>query len=262
MIPKKGQQFRTSRRALRSSGGGTVQPHPARRHVLVCVAGTTPQIVTETLYALMVAQHDPVDEVRVVTTLQGRDRIKRALIDEGRLEALVRDYNLPPVMFDETRISLLPSGDGRTADDIRTVEDNRAAADTICRIVRELALDPNVRLHASIAGRRKTMGVYLVAAMQLYGRKDDRISHVLVSPPEIESSDFYYPAPGSTAAEVHLADIPFVRLRGIAGLREDLGDFGELVTRTQDGVDLLDAEYQVRLDCRHLRLCVGDAAHN
>jgi len=38
------------------------------RHVFVAVLGQTPQIVTETLYALMVERRIPISEVFVITT--------------------------------------------------------------------------------------------------------------------------------------------------------------------------------------------------
>jgi len=62
--------------------------------------------------------------------------------------------------------------------------------------VREKAADPSCCLHCSLAGGRKTMGLYLGFALQLYGRPDDALSHVLVHPPELEmDSAFFYPPP-------------------------------------------------------------------
>lgn len=70
------------------------------------------------------------------------------------------------------------------------------------------------------------MGFYLGYALSLYGRAQDRLSHVLVSDPFESSWDFFYPTPYSRVlqtrdgkladtamAEVTLADIPFVSLR-------------------------------------------------
>jgi CRISPR-associated protein NE0113 (Cas_NE0113) len=68
----------------------------------------------------------------------------------------------------------------------------------------------------------------------LFGRAQDRLSHVLV-PPTLESKpDFFYPAPQQDAP-VHLGDIPFVRLRN--GLPERLqagrARFSEVVAEAQ-----------------------------
>src|SRR6516164_8801024 len=60
-------------------------------------------------------------------------------------------------------ITLLRSPDGRMLPDIRSVEDNTFAANQICEIVRELSLTSHTSLHASAAGGRKTMSIYLTA---------------------------------------------------------------------------------------------------
>lgn len=71
------------------------------------------------------------------------------------------------------------------------------------------------------------MGFYLGYAMSLYGRPQDRLSHVLVSEPYETQKDFFYPTPETCViqdqrtglaldccnAHVWLGDIPFVRLR-------------------------------------------------
>jgi hypothetical protein len=75
--------------------------------------------------------------------------------------------------------------------------------------------------------------LYIGYALSLFGRPQDRLSHVLVSPPFESLSDFFYPAPRERVildrtgqvldakdARVHLGDIPFVRLRD--GLPESL----------------------------------------
>ena len=140
-----------------------------RRHILLCVAGLTPQIITETLYALTQQRGERVDEIRVITTLGGRDRIRQALLDSphGKFFAFCRDYHIDPasITFDETTITLLRSPDGRMLPDIRSVEDNTFAANQICEIVRELSLDPQTSLQASAAEGRKTMNIYLTAAV-------------------------------------------------------------------------------------------------
>ena len=168
---------------------------PHTRHLLLCVAGLTPQIITETLYALTQQQRERIDEIRVITTLRGRNRIVQSLLDpqQGRFTAFCRDYGIDPasIAFSEETITLLRTPDGRMLDDIRSVDDNGHAANQICEIVRELTRDPRTRLHASAAGGRKTMSIYLTAAMQLFGRTQDRLSHVLVSEPFETHPEFY-----------------------------------------------------------------------
>lgn len=258
-----------------------VSAAPPNRHVLLCVAGLTPQIITETLYALTQQQRVRVDEIRVVTTLSGRDCIVRSLLDPQRdhFVAFCRDYGIEPasIAFTQETITLLRTPDGRVLDDIRLVEENGYAANQICEIVRELTRDPHTRLYASAAGGRKTMGIYLTAAMQLFGRVQDRLSHVLVSEPFETHPDFYYVPPEprllevrdrqgrehtlSTAqAAIHLADIPFIRLRGLipewAQQRDN--DYNDVVRQAQEDLDLLEETHHFRIHCRSKSLTVSN----
>ena len=138
------------------------------------------------------------------------------------------DYGLPDIAFGPERIHVLRVAGGRPLGDIRTPDDNSRAADTITETVRDLTRARDEALHVSIAGGRKTMGFYLGYALSLYGRIQDRLSHVLVSAPYESHPEFYYPTVDSRViytphphnrpydtrdAKVTLAEIPFVRLR-------------------------------------------------
>ncbi|MEA3411982.1 MAG: CRISPR-associated ring nuclease Csm6 [Pseudomonadota bacterium] len=210
---------------------GKKQEEPGRC-ILLAVTGLSPQIVTETLYALVVrkgAAHVPT-EVRLVTTAEGADRARLNLLhaETGWFHRFRRDYDVPDIHFDEDCIETLADGRGRPLHDIRTPSDNRHAADALTRAVRDLTSDPDCTLHVSIAGGRKTLGYYAGYALSLFGRPRDRLSHVLVSAPFESHPDFYYPTPESRVihtppperrpldtreAQVTLAEIPFVRLR-------------------------------------------------
>lgn len=244
-----------------------------QRNILLCVAGLTPQIITETLYFLTQKRQECVDEIRVITTLPGQDKLLKSLLDpqEGKFFAFCRDYGIDPasIQFDRTSISAVQTSDGKTLDDIRLNEENNRTADRICEIVRELAKDDNARIHASAAGGRKTMGIFLANAMQLFGRRQDALSHVLVNEPFENHPEFFYPPPqavmldlkdrqgnvfgqASTAdARIELADIPFVRLRGVLKdwLAELPHSYGEIVERAQTELDLQDAAHDLRLNC-------------
>src|SRR5437764_13382717 len=121
----------------------------SERRVLLCVAGLTPQIITESLYVLMVERGERVDEVRVITTLGGRRRIVELLLEPagGRFFEFCREYGFDPtsIKFDETTIKLLRGPGGTALEDIRTVEENVYAGDQICEIVRGLTADAGVR---------------------------------------------------------------------------------------------------------------------
>ncbi|HKG23375.1 MAG TPA: CRISPR-associated ring nuclease Csm6, partial [Blastocatellia bacterium] len=168
-----------------------------QRNILLCVTGMTPQIITETLQSLIEDREERVDEIRVITTIEGRNRIMQDLLGvkkDGRFFEFCHDRDIEPqsIKFDETCIALLRTPDGSTMEDIRTAKDNENAGNQICDIVRELTRDPSTRIHASAAGGRKTMSVYLTAAMQLFGRAQDCLSHVLVSEDFEGNREFYF----------------------------------------------------------------------
>ena len=213
------------------------EQYPTRR--LLAVTGLSPQIVTETLYALAVQQAPPFipTEIWLVTTQRGAQRARLSLLhaDSGWFHRLLAEYHLPPMQFSPEQVRVLCGTDGQPMDDIRSPADNTCAADAITEMVRELTGDDCSALHVSIAGGRKTMGFYLGYALSLYGREQDRLSHVLVTPPYESHPEFFYPASRSEViytpppdsapydkkdAEVTLADIPFVRMR--EGLSADL----------------------------------------
>ena len=203
--------------------------HDFPRKILVCVTGLTPQVVTETVYAL--AKSDPPwvpTEVHVLTTVTGAQRARLLLLadDRDQFGALVRDHELDGIRFDASHIHVLEDAAGRPLDDIRTQADNLATADAILAKVAHFAADPNCAIHVSLAGGRKSMGFFAGYALSLYGREQDRLSHVLVSPAFETNPEFFFPPlkprvlisrsgePVSTAdAQIELADIPFVRLR-------------------------------------------------
>lgn len=228
------------------------QPASYARRILLAVSGLSPQIVTETIYALAAQSNAPFvpTEVHLITTREGANRAELSLLsdDLGWFHKLCTDYHLPGITFSRKNIHIMRDANERGMDDIRSIEDNRAAADFITARVREFSADPQCALHVSIAGGRKTMGFYLGYALSLYGRPQDRLSHVLVSEPFENSMDFFYPTPYSRVlhtrdgkladtamAEVTLAEIPFVSLRH--GLPQALlsghASFGEAVQAVQ-----------------------------
>ena len=235
-----------------SEATASQQPGAYQRRVLLAVSGLSPQIVTETIYALASNPAAPFvpTEVHLITTREGAQRAELSLLsdDLGWFHKLCADYHLPGITFSRQNIHIMRDANERGMDDIRSIDDNRAAADFITQKVREFSADPDCALHVSIAGGRKTMGFYLGYALSLYGRPQDRLSHVLVSEPFENSIEFFYPTPYSRVlqtrdgkladtamAEVTLAEIPFVSLRH--GLPQKLlsghASFGETVAAAQ-----------------------------
>ena len=203
-------------------------------NILLVVTGMTPQIITETVYGLAIAPEDGVepwvpDEIHVLSTKFGLNQIRGSIINKNIFAQMVRDYpgyDLDKIQFTEANMHVFTNAQGEALDDIKSKEDSEIVADAICQKVRELTADEDTELHVSIAGGRKTMGYYAGYAMSLYGRPDDRMSHVLVSDKFENVREFYYPTPYSNnvegkdqhyvdtqEAQVWLMDLPFVRLR-------------------------------------------------
>lgn len=223
----------TLQKLILNNGVPTMKPsHQYPRRILLAVSGMSPQILTETLYALAFPKNgEPFvpTEVHLITTQEGARRAKLELLhqDTGQFYNLCRDYQLQNISFPESHIYVITDASGALLDDIKTPEHNEAAADFITEKMSRFTRDDNAAIHVSIAGGRKTMGYYLGYALSLFGRPQDRLSHVLVSEKYENHRDFYYPTKESHVirdrddnpldtklAEVMLAEIPFVRLRG------------------------------------------------
>jgi len=204
-------------------------------NILLAVTGLTPQVVTETLFAIQQQGEALPRDIHILTTAEGFQRAKLTLINEGWLAKFYADYHLPTPEFTDQHIHILQHPNGEPLTDIRTQADNQAMADSITEWVRTLTSSQHTALHVSIAGGRKTMGFYAGYALSLYGRPQDRLSHVLVSAEYESHPQFYYPTPYSQViygndpsrkpldtqnAQDMLADIAFVRLRH--GLDKDL----------------------------------------
>jgi CRISPR-associated protein (TIGR02584 family) len=251
----------------------TLLPNQYRRRVLLAVSGLSPQVVTETVYGLAVsapeAERFIPTEIEVITTTTGAERLRQSLFDSGKgiLSALCRDYGLGKLAFDDSSLHCVTGPDGQALADIRTADENARMADAIANRVRALTSDPTCALHVSLAGGRKTMGYYAGYALSLFGREQDRLSHVLVSEPFETAPDFWYPPPearsihlrgrpagqdeiSTAGAEVSLALIPFVRLRqGLPGaLLEGRTGFGDVVAAA--ALSLAAPRLQLHLDSR------------
>ena len=217
---------------------GLPTPDAFPRRILLAVTGLSPQVVTETLYALATASEGRFlpTEIHLLTTAEGEKLAKAALLhpDGGQFHALLADYpQIGRPAFDERHIHVIAGADGAPLPDIRTLEENTAAADTITALMAQLTRDDDSALHVSIAGGRKTMGFYLGYAFSLYARPQDSLSHVLVSAPFESHPEFFFPPASprrlttrdgrhidTAGAVITLANIPVVRLRH--GLPPDL----------------------------------------
>lgn len=233
------------------------------KKILVSVLGLTPQVLTETLYYLVTHDFVP-DEIHLITTRNGASNVKNVLLNSHNniLERLCEDmkeelngkrYSLHDEKNeneDENKGNLFIHGLLNT-DDIRNYDDNVEIADIIIDVIRVLSADPESTIHCSIAGGRKTMGFLAGYAMSLFGRTQDKLSHVLIEPEAFERANgFYYPSQRddmkiedprtreilrASDARVMLADIPFIKLgRYIPNyLRDNRRRYSEIISLIQ-----------------------------
>lgn len=255
----------------------TQEAGKAWRNILVITLGGAPGIVTETVWALI--ERDPPwvpDEIYLVTTSFGaRDWRDEASPANRQLAAIFAVKHIVPV-----KPHVVVPIDKKTraeVSDIRTEAENIAFADALTRLVKEQTDRDDTRLHVSMAGGRKTMSSYSQAAVSLFGRDRDELSHVLVHPPALENSpEFFWPGQEQTEidvskrpppppkkivraneAEIALVQSPFVRLRALLPPEGAFPggeiDHWKIIEQVQLGLE----RNQIRVICAENRLQVG-----
>ena len=126
-----------------------MNPADYPRRILLAVTGLTPQVVTETLYALAAAPAPTIGvafvptEIHLITTAEGAERARLSLLDPqtGQFHALCRDYELAGIDFTAANIHTIADAAGQPLADIRTPQDNTLAADCLLGHVRRLCAD-------------------------------------------------------------------------------------------------------------------------
>lgn len=244
-----------------------------QRDILVAVTGLTPQIITETIYALSQKKLPIlIDEICIITTAIGKKIIEETLIKKGILANLIAEYDLKPIEITDRSFIVAKNDEDSEIKDIITESDNVIIGDIITSTIKRLASDPNTRLHCSIAGGRKTMSFYLGAALQLFGRPQDRLYHVLVSPEFESNPDFFYKPKKNRIIEVKskdggikklntkdawikLAELPFIRLGEKLSLKGK--NFKELVEEGQKEIDLATTQPELTINIYERSVKVG-----
>lgn len=252
------------------------------KNILVSVIGLTPQIITETLYYLTCKKKPSIkiSEIYAITTEPGKNMATELLLDKksGAFYAFCKDYSIDhtSIKFDETTISVLKDAEGNNLSDIRTADENKVVADTVTDFIRKLTNIPDTRLHCSIAGGRKTMGIYLAYALQLFGRPQDKLYHILVSPEFESHPDFFYKPKknrililndtqnkikriNTKSACVELAEIPFVHLGHKLPILfgEKSLSYTRMVARAQREIDNTRALSDLMIDIPERRVRIG-----
>ncbi len=177
------------------------------KRILIAVCGLTPQVITETLYALYQQGRMP-DAIRVLTTRQGKAACNAHLLspEDGAYYRLLDEYGVAADQIDFSPRHLLVPVDeiGREPDDIAGEEESEQFLQLCMEQVFEVTRNEDSQIFFSIAGGRKTMGACLTLAAHCYGRPQDRLFHVLVSSEFESNRNFFFPPSEST--EIALRD--------------------------------------------------------
>lgn len=199
------------------------------KHTLLATTGASPQVVTETLFAIHQGNRKWPDDIYLITTSFGKRKAVAGLLQNGHLQRLCTELRRPMPKFDADHILETPGAEGVAVEDARSLADHEALANFIMTQVRDRTSKKNTTLHASLAGGRKTMTFYIGYAMSLFGRNEDILSHVLVTEGYENIPDFWFPTDAepyrflknrdsqnpldASKAQVTLAEIPFIRHR-------------------------------------------------
>jgi len=239
------------------------------KEVLIFVAGATPQIITETIYAL-IHQNQPVypDEIHIITTKHGKNLIKENLIDRGIFIEFCREFKLREDILNENSIVVVKDHEGNPLEDIRERQDNESLGNFVMNFIRDMASADKARLHCSLAGGRKTMSFYIGSALQLFGRPWDKLYHVLVTPEFESNPNFYYKPKNEKVlikegkelytkdAEISLAELPFIRLRD--KIPHDGKSFRELVQQGQKEIDIATIQPVLNVNLKERTVYIGE----
>jgi CRISPR-associated protein (TIGR02584 family) len=200
---------------------------------LLAVCGLSPQVITETLFALH-QNGRRVDAIHLITTREGKEKVLTSLLDpdSGRYFQYLKDYGIDhrSIDFGPQNIHRVTDPHGREVLDLADESDNENLLRKCLDLTFHFTGDQGNAVFFSVAGGRKTMSACLTLAAQMYGRPQDRIYHVLVSPEFESSPEFYYPPRESKLielrdkngnpffketrySEVNLIPLPFVSIR-------------------------------------------------
>ncbi len=163
--------------------------------ILIATLGAEPQVVTTALDMLR-AQGETIHRVVALHTGASDTPLRAAIL---RLREDFEAQNLSDLLA----LTLLCDGKGCPLLDVETPQETQAAFRFLYRQIRDAKL-AGLRIHLMVAGGRKTLALFGMAAGQLLFDEDDCLWH-LYSAGEFLESKRMHPKPGD---DVHLIPIP------------------------------------------------------
>jgi len=239
------------------------------KNILIAVTGLTPQIVTETFFCLAKQKKITIHEIYIITTsrgkevILGKDKAKNTpdVSLKSEIDQMCAKWKLPPPKFEANSHVIVAQEESLELNDIRSDKDNMLFPNKTAEFIRKMSEDPDKVLYCSISGGRKSMGVHLTAALQIFGREHDKLLHVLTS----EENEFkgFYPLNTKQSKELELSEIPFVSLRPL--LADAISDkkfsslkFTEVVSLSRAKLRELSEKNFLIIDLQRSRLVYGN----
>jgi CRISPR-associated protein (TIGR02584 family) len=218
--------------------------------ILISTLGMTPQVVTESVYALATRKKDNFipSKIFIIGTKVSVDNFRKAIGNTNdeiyQIKLLCEDLQIPvPEIIieevrDESNVDVL---------DINDTQVSALFADRLLALVRKVTSNPNSALALSLAGGRKIMSFYAGHILSIYGREQDFLCHVLVDPKLENDPTFFFPLKRHNQTrnssqpvdkEIILVDVPYVRLSHIIG-KQNYGSlsFEKLVRKINNEQD-------------------------
>jgi CRISPR-associated Csx14 family protein len=165
--------------------------------VFIATLGAEPQVVTLALDALL-AESESISRVLVVHTAADRPPLSESL-KVLQAEFVDRGYYGNQVLF---LPHVLADSDGPLAD-VVTPAEIEAAFQSLYTLLRQYKY-AGCRIHLSIAGGRKTMALFAMAAAQIWFDAADHVWHLVSDRRLIESRQLHATHPG----DVSLIPVP------------------------------------------------------
>jgi|GEM_PF-6193840 len=193
---------------------------------IVASLGSSPAVITELLWYLVREENHYPKEVRIITTTVGKGKF----LEESFQDILYDLLNKLKLRVGFTlHDPFVPTNnEGVAYEDINSTEADTAFANLAFELIQEASADVEIPLIVSLAGGRKTMSSHMMASLQLLGRRDDRLIHLLINEPFETIKDYFHPEQekkeltdwsGNSIkvedATINALDVPFIPIRSV-----------------------------------------------
>lgn len=225
------------------------EKNTSKKYALLATCGTTPQIITEALWALNNNGQMPTT-IKIITTTEGQKKcIEQLLGDDGNYSKLISVLNIPGAPSLKSADIVVPhTPDGKEIQFVSNEIENQAFLELCIEEAFKITSRFDTEVIFLINGGTANMSASLSIAAQLYGKvtgtegRDrkklytitDRVCSVYVVPyiTAERNKDFFFPKPGDEEV-VKFIEYPLLSVRNKMmprHLTESNSSFGQLIS--------------------------------